>query len=481
MCKRLQTCLALLALLALIAVPAVMAQDAQYLVIEDFEGEVIIPINVMANGPDESPADFELVENPAPNDVNPSATVMRFRRDHRGDPWAGFWGNLEAAGMDPLDMTEMKYVHVQVLKPRISPVRFKVEGGTTDPPAFEILPMEPQTVLDEWENLVFYFEHATGLYPTIVFMPDFEDPVTLEEDIFIYFDNIILSDSSEPPQIVGTEPPEYRVVEDFEGEDIIPINVMANGPDASPADFERVANPAPDEVNPSDTVMRFRRDHRGDPWAGFWSNLQAADMDPLDMTDMKYVHVQVFKPRVSPVRFKVEGGTTDPPAFEILPMEPQTAVDEWQNLVFHFVNATGTYPTLVFMPDFEDPVTLDADIFIYFDNIILSNSPEAPLIVSTEPGESLPVSLTLSQNYPNPFNSSTSIDYQLEYPVHVSLKVYNMLGQLVSVLVDDHQLAGRHTVTWDAVSGGAALPSGLYFYALETGGRRVTRPMVFVR
>lgn len=274
---------------------------------------------------------------------------------------------------------------------------------------------------------------------------------------------------------------QYVVIEDFEGEVIIPINVMANGPGESPADFELMNNPAPDDVNPSATVMRFRRSFEGDPWAGFWGNLVDAGMDALDLTDMKYVHVQVLKPRISPVRFKVEGGTTDPPAFEIVSMEPQTVVDEWENLVFHFEDATGLYPTIVFMPDFEDPLTLEEDIFIYFDNIILSDSPEAPVIVSTEPGESLPVSLILSPNYPNPFNSRTSIDFQLEHPGHVSLKVYNVLGQLVSVLVDGPQLAGRHTVTWDAGSDGAALPSGTYFYALEAGGTRVTRPMVLVK
>jgi len=274
---------------------------------------------------------------------------------------------------------------------------------------------------------------------------------------------------------------QYVVIEDFEGEEIIPINVMANGPEESPADFELVANPAPNEVNPSATVMRFRRDNLGFPWAGFWSNLTAVGMDPIDMTEMKYIHVQVHKPRISPVRFKVEGGTTDPSAFEILPMEPQTVVDEWENLVFHFEDATGPYPTIVFMPDFEDPLTLTEDIFIYFDNIILSDSPEPPLIVSTEPGEPLPASLTLSSNYPNPFYSRTSIDYHLEHSLHVSLKVYNVLGQLVSVLVDDHQPAGKHTVTWDAESSGASLPSGMYIFTLEAGGTRFTRPMVLVR
>lgn len=267
---------------------------------------------------------------------------------------------------------------------------------------------------------------------------------------------------------------DYVMIEDFEGEEIITMNPMANGPDESPFDFELVANPSPNDVNSSATVVRFRRSAEGDPWAGFWSVLP----EPVDMTEMKYVHVHVLKPRISPIRFKVEQGTTDPPAFEIESVEPQQGTGEWEVLTFHFEDATGEYPNIVFMPDFEDPVTLEEDIEIYFDNIILSASAEPPTLVSSESPGALPQQIALRGNHPNPFHGATSIEYRLDRASDVNLRVYNALGQEVVVLVDGHQAAGTHSVSWDATS---ALPAGVYFYALDAGGSRQTRSMVLVR
>lgn len=265
---------------------------------------------------------------------------------------------------------------------------------------------------------------------------------------------------------------DYIVLEDFEGDEIITMNPMANGPDESPLDFELVDNPLVDDVNPSATVVRFRRSFEGDAWAGFWSILA----EPVDMTEMKYVHVHVMKSRISPVRFKVEQGTTDPPVFEIESMEPQSEVDQWEVLTFHFEDATGEYPNIVFMPDFEDPVTLEEDIDIYFDNIILSSSAEPPMVVSNE-DMGVVRGFTLSQNHPNPFVNRSQISYSLDQPTEVRLRVFNALGQEVARLVEGVQGAGDHTVTVD----GAALSSGVYFYTLEAEKGRATRSMVVVR
>jgi hypothetical protein len=87
-----------------------------------------------------------------------------------------------------------------------------------------------------------------------------------------------------------------------------------------------------------------------------------------------------------------------------------------------------------------------------------------------------PSSFTLS-NYPNPFNPSTRIEFELDHAARVSLKIMNVLGQEVATLVNDQQLAGRHTVEWQADS----QPSGIYFAVLQAGEVHQVRKMILMK
>lgn len=78
----------------------------------------------------------------------------------------------------------------------------------------------------------------------------------------------------------------------------------------------------------------------------------------------------------------------------------------------------------------------------------------------------MPDEFKLYQNYPNPFNPVTVIDYQLPRPVQVSLKVYNLMGQEIAVLIDEIQPPGFYSAKWQP---GQEATNGIYFYKLQAG------------
>jgi hypothetical protein len=87
----------------------------------------------------------------------------------------------------------------------------------------------------------------------------------------------------------------------------------------------------------------------------------------------------------------------------------------------------------------------------------------------------------LEQSYPNPVNPSTKIQYTLGKPARVSLKIYNLLGNEVAILVDGEEGAGLHTVTFDTNKRTLSLASGVYFYRLEAGAFVSTKKLVIMK
>lgn len=101
---------------------------------------------------------------------------------------------------------------------------------------------------------------------------------------------------------------------------------------------------------------------------------------------------------------------------------------------------------------------------------------QASTSVRSEPAEQ-PYTFELGANYPNPFNPSTTIPFTLPEAGHVSLRVYNQLGQEVAQLVNDYRTAGQHEVTWDA----SRFASGTYLCVLKAGAHTQTRRMLLVK
>ena len=104
------------------------------------------------------------------------------------------------------------------------------------------------------------------------------------------------------------------------------------------------------------------------------------------------------------------------------------------------------------------------------------------IVVGTPTGvdgqsSSTPEQFEVSQNYPNPFNARTAIEYSLPQDSHVRIVIYNLLGQNIETLVDQVQTAGIQRVVWNA----ADVPTGVYFYRLETGEFTQTRKMLLAK
>ncbi len=95
-----------------------------------------------------------------------------------------------------------------------------------------------------------------------------------------------------------------------------------------------------------------------------------------------------------------------------------------------------------------------------------------------------PRDFSLSQNYPNPFNPSTVIGYKIGAAAMVSLKVYDITGQLITTLVNSEQQPGAYKVEWDGRhtnANGDMAASGVYFYAMQVGDQQFTRKMLLLK
>ena len=104
-----------------------------------------------------------------------------------------------------------------------------------------------------------------------------------------------------------------------------------------------------------------------------------------------------------------------------------------------------------------------------------------PLVVGPD-GSRLPDRFALSQNYPNPFNPATEIRFDLPTRSHVTLSVYNLLGQRVRALLDEERGAGTWTVTWNGTDeNGRAVSSGMYFFKMDAGSFTATRKMILLK
>jgi hypothetical protein len=89
----------------------------------------------------------------------------------------------------------------------------------------------------------------------------------------------------------------------------------------------------------------------------------------------------------------------------------------------------------------------------------------------------IPDKYFLNQNYPNPFNPVTKIKYGLPKSGKVKIEIYNIIGQKVAKLLNEFKPAGYHEISFD----GSNLPSGVYFYRIQTKGFNSVKKMILIK
>ncbi|MDZ7821489.1 MAG: T9SS type A sorting domain-containing protein [Candidatus Marinimicrobia bacterium] len=80
-------------------------------------------------------------------------------------------------------------------------------------------------------------------------------------------------------------------------------------------------------------------------------------------------------------------------------------------------------------------------------------------------------------NYPNPFNPRTTLEFALSAASEIVLEIYNIRGERVDVLLDEHREAGNHRIGWEP----QGLPSGCYLYMFRAGNVRKMGKMVYLK
>jgi hypothetical protein len=198
----------------------------------------------------------------------------------------------------------------------------------------------------------------------------------------------------------------------------------------------------------------------------------------LQFSGMKFDYdaTQPVGERVKLSSIRIGGKRFDPSAMYSVTMDEGFAA---------LLPVMGVSATLIAaLPDAEYNVVKDYIHSLHFvtyvpEGRIRDISVKAPFFKKSaddavDADELTPAGIELMQNYPNPFNSSTVIHYSVPTNGHVSLKIYNQVGQEVATLIDEEKTAGNYDVIWNA----PGLADGMYFYQLSAGQQQVIKKMI---
>ena len=122
-------------------------------------------------------------------------------------------------------------------------------------------------------------------------------------------------------------------------------------------------------------------------------------------------------------------------------------------------------------------VNYSTDRGVWADDVILSVLEIGGSVGVEQVNNSIPENIQLYQNFPNPFNPITNIHYSISESGNVKIVIYDLLGQEIRTIVNEKMNAGNYIVNFD----GSDLSSGIYYYSLESNGKKLTREMLLMK
>ena len=408
---------------------------------------------------------LEIIPNPDMSGANTSATVAKFTALQSGQPYAGCESQHGSdIGTFTLNATNST-VKIMVWKSVISNVgiKFALPSGAALP---EI--KVANTLINQWEELTFDFSGRIGDINTIgqdqiIIFPDF---AARTQDNIIYFDNITFS--------------------------------QGGGSTTEPT----VAAPTPPVREPSKVISLFSDAYTNvpvDTWRTSWSSAILTDVtiagnptkkysaldfvgietvaNQLNITGMTHLHMDVWSPNftnfgVKLVDFGANGvfGGGDDVEHQVNFVSP--AQGQWVSLDIPLSDFTGLTTrqhiaqyVLVGQPTGSSTVYVD-NFYFYFTATDVKEISGAVLS-----------DFALEQNYPNPFNPATNIRFSLLEANQVTLKVYDMLGREVALLINQFMAPGKFEINFDASN----LPTGIYTYSLTAGDFQSVKKMMLIK
>jgi hypothetical protein len=427
-------------------------------------------------------AELARIANPDKSGLNETDFVLEYTKPQGSDAWAGFFYQLE----NPINVTDESVFKLNVWSPRAdieAILKLEVMGG----PATGDLKADV-TAAGEWIELVWDLsdQNQETDWDRVVVIMDLDVHPVPETETW-YLDDFRLEGvvELEPDRIVIVAPPDgnpfllqrFPVAFNMDT-DIVDWTDYTIFPFEG-AQLARIPNPDKSGLNETDYVLEYTKPQGSMAWAGFFYLLD----NPVNLTDQSVFRLKFWSPRAdirALMKLEIEGTTqTTGDIFADI-----TVAGEWVELVWDLSDknheiAWDKVVVIVNLDITAHPVPV-TEVW-YVDDFSLENV--TPVSVDRIVDAGIPDRYELSQNYPNPFNPSTTIRFALPEASNVRLEIYNVMGQLVNVLIRDEMYnAGIYEAAWNGVDlNNLPVASGMYMYRITAGEFTEIKRMMFLK